>query len=384
MPSKHARLSPSSADRWLHCPGCIALSEQCPDPGSSPYADAGTVAHSLGELKLRQMIHEIDAKTFRQEYKALQASEFYSGEMEEATDFYLTQVAEALSAAGDDAELMIEQQFTLDEWVPESFGTSDAVVIGIDGHMHVFDLKYGQGIRVEAENNPQLRLYGLGALSLFGELYEIDTVTVTIVQPRLDHVASETLAVDELLAWADYYVKPRAKAAAEGTEERESGYWCRWCPAKARCRTRAQEALSVARDDFREPGLLSEDEIAEVLKKAENVKRWVDDVQAYALAQALDGQQYKGWKLVEGRSVRKYADELKVAEALKGAGFDEALLYERKLYGITAMEKLVGKKKLAETLGELLIKPPGKPVLVPETDKREAISSADAARADFK
>lgn len=382
MPTKHARLSASSAFRWINCPGSVALSDQCPTPASSSYADEGTLAHAIGELKLRYVNDEISKRQLNAKMKPLLQSEYYCGEMEEATGYYADAVIEALEAAGEDAELMIEQQFSLDRWVPEGFGTSDAVVIG-GGVIQVIDLKYGKGIKVDARNNPQLRLYGLGAANLFDSLYDFDTVRMTIIQPRLDHISTEELPLSELLAWAEDEVKPRAQMAMDGTDYTAVGDWCRFCPAKAVCRKRAEYNLSIAKDDFRKPPLLSDEEIGEVLRRADELQHWVKDVGDYALEQALAGKQYDGWKLVEGRSVRKYADDLKVAEALKAAGYDEAMLYERKLYGISAMEKIVGKKRLTETLGDLIMKPAGKPVLVPESDKREAINTAEAAKADF-
>lgn len=382
MPTKHARLSASSAFRWINCPGSVALSDQCPAPASSSYADEGTLAHAIGELKLRYVNDEISKRQLNAKMKPLLQNEYYCGEMEEATSYYADAVIEALEAAGEDAELMIEQQFSLDRWVPEGFGTSDAVVIG-GGVIQVIDLKYGKGIKVDARNNPQLRLYGLGAANLFDSLYDFDTVRMTIIQPRLDHISTEELPLSELLAWAEDDVKPRAQMAMDGTDYTAVGDWCRFCPAKAVCRKRAEYNLSIAKDDFRNPPLLSDEEIGDVLRRADELQHWVKDVGDYALEQALAGKQYDGWKLVEGRSVRKYADDLKVAEALKAAGYDEAMLYERKLYGISAMEKIVGKKRLTETLGDLIIKPAGKPVLVPESDKREAINTAEAAKADF-
>lgn len=382
MPSKHAKLPPSSAERWINCPGSVALSAQLPPPSSSPYADEGTLAHAVAELKLRRNIGEITPKQYDKELAKLQESEYWCGEMDEATDFYADTVIEHLAAAGSDAELMIEQHFSLDKWVPESFGTSDAVVIG-GSTIEVIDLKYGKGVKVNAEHNAQLRLYGLGASALFGDLYDFETVRYTIIQPRLDHVSTEEIPLSELLLWAEEDVAPRAIMALEGTDYMACGDWCRWCPAKAICRKRAEYNLEIAKDDFKAPPLLTDEEIGEVLGRADSVKKWVEDIQTYALEQALAGKHFDGWKLVEGRSIRKYADDLKVAEKLVAAGYDEAMLYERKLYGITAMEKIVGKKKLTTTLGDLLIKPAGKPVLVPESDKREAINTTEAAKADF-
>lgn len=382
--AKHARLSPSAASRWINCPGSIALSEQCPAPTTSDYAEEGTTAHALAELKLRAFMEPTGklSPLMAKEEKKVKASEFYCGEMEEATDFYHDVVTEKLIAGGPDAELMVEQQFSLGEWVPEGFGTADAVIIA-GNVIEVCDLKYGKGVKVSAKENAQLRLYGLGAAWLFGDLYDFDTVRMTIIQPRLDHVSTEEVPLKELLLWAEEEVKPRAIMAIEGTDYTCAGDWCRFCPAKAVCRKRAEANLELAKMEFKLPGLLTDEEIGKVLKQAEDLEKWVADVSAYALQQALEGKTYEGWKLVEGRSIRKYADDLKVAETLKAAGYDEALLYERKLNGITAMEKLVGKKKLTEVLGDLIIKPAGKPALAPESDKRPAISTTEAAKADF-
>lgn len=379
MPDVHARLNPSSAERWIHCPGSVALSEQCPSPGSSKYADEGTKAHSIAEAKLRQIIGEISLRELEKIIKKHKPD----GEMEEATDFYRDQVVEILAAAGKDAELMVEQRFSLNRWAPESFGTSDAVVIG-NGKIEVIDLKYGKGVKVSAKGNPQLRMYGAGAANLFERMYDFDTVRMTIIQPRLDHVSTEELPLSELMDWMKDVVKPAAREAYDGTGEIDAGDWCRWCPAKALCRKRAEKNLELAKMEFRSPDLLSPDEIGDVLRQAEDLSKWTSDVQAYALEQALAGEHFDGWKLVEGRSNRTITDQIKAAELLKAAGFDEAILFKHELYGITQLEKNCGKKKLTEVIGELIEKPQGKPVLVPESDKREELNSADAAKADFK
>ena len=379
MPDVHARLNPSSAERWIHCPGSVALAEQCPPPGSSEYADEGTKAHAIAEAKLRQIIGEITPKELEKIIKKHQPD----GEMEEATDFYRDQVVEILASTGKDAELMVEQRFSLNRWAPESFGTSDAVIIG-DGKIEVIDLKYGKGVRVSAKNNPQLRLYGAGAANLFEGMYDFDTVRMTIIQPRLDHVSTEELSLEELMTWMKEVVKPAAREAYDGTGEIDAGDWCRWCPAKAVCRKRAEKNLELAKMEFKSPDLLSPEEIGEVLRQADELSKWTSDVQAYALDQALAGEHFDGWKLVEGRSNRTITDQIKAAELLKAAGFDEAILYKHELYGITQLEKNCGKKKLTEVLGDLITKPQGKPVLVPESDKREEINSAEAAKSDFQ
>lgn len=383
MPSKkHAELPPSSAERWKNCPGSVTLSKQFPQDTTSTYAEEGTHAHSVAELKLRYVNGEINSSNFTRKLNKLKKSEYWCGEMDEATNFYMDAVLEIKSSMGEDAELLIEQHFNLDEYVPESFGTSDAVVIG-DGVINVIDLKYGKGVKVDAVNNSQLRLYGLGAAGLFEGIYDFNRVRMTIIQPRLDHISSEEISLEELRRWAAEEIRPAAEEALAGSERTACGDWCQFCPAKAVCRARAEYCLELARDEFKAPALLTTEEIGEVLRRAEAIKKWAADIADYALQQALAGEHYDGWKVVEGRSNRKYADEVKVADTLKKAGFDEAMLYERKLLGLTAMEKLVGKKKLTETLGELIIKPAGKPVLVPESDKRDAISTAEQAKADF-
>ena len=273
MPTKHARCSASAAYRWINCPGSVALSDQCPDPGSSSYADEGTVAHSLAELKLRHVLHEITDAQYKKRLAKIQQDDYYNGEMDEATDFYVETVLEEFAAAGEGAELMIEQQLSLEQWIPEGFGTSDVVIVS-NTQIQVIDLKYGKGIKVEAKNNPQLRLYGLGAVSLFGDLYDFDTVKTTVVQPRLDHVDSEVIILKELLLWGEEEVAPRAIMAMEGSDYFVAGDWCRFCPAKARCRKRAEFNLELARMEFQKPPLLSDEEIGEVLAKADHLQKW--------------------------------------------------------------------------------------------------------------
>jgi len=384
MSKAHAKLSPSSAYRWINCPGSVALAEQCPPAPSSAYADEGTLAHAVAETKLMQQSGKITKKQYTKDLKGLLKADdglYWTGEMDEATTIYADRVMETLAAAGKDAVLLIEQRLDLDFWAEGSFGTSDAVVIG-DGVLEVTDFKYGKGVKVDAPGNPQLRLYGLGAATLYEGLYEFDRVRMTIVQPRLDHVSTEELPLQDLIDWG-YMVRVKAAEAAAGSEERACGDWCRWCPAKAICRTRAEKQLDLARYEFQKPALLTNEEIAEILGKIDELTAWAKDVQDFALQGALDGEHFAGWKLVEGRSVRKYTDDLKVAERLQAAGYPEAAIYERKLLGLTAMEKLVGKKKLTETLGDLIVKPAGKPVLVPESDKRDAINTTESAKADF-
>lgn len=380
MPNVHSRFPASASHRWINCPGSIRLSEQVPQETTTSYAEEGTLAHAIAEQKL---LIAIDKTVKASELKKLTKDPMYDGEMDEATTFYAGLVMEHYNAAGDSAELMIEQRVDFSDWVPDGFGTSDAIIVN-DDTIEVIDLKYGKGVRVDAEGNSQMRLYALGACAMFGDLYDFEKVRMTIVQPRLDHVSVEEMDLHDLLEWAKVYVVPAALEAVKDDAPLSAGDWCRWCPARAICRKRAEANLELARYDFQPGDLLEPDEIAEILGKVDELTKWAADIEAYALQQALNGEHYDGYKLVEGRSVRKYKDELQVAEKLKAEGFSEAVLYERKLLGITAMEKLVGKKKFTETLGDLVEKPAGKPVLVPESDKREAINSAAQAAADFK
>ena len=379
MPNVHSRYPASASHRWINCPGSIRLSDQVPQEGSSSYAEEGTLAHAIAEQKLRIAI---DKTVKAAELKKLTKDPMYDGEMDEATTFYAGLVMEHYNAGGDYAELMIEQRVDFSQWVPEGFGTSDAIIIS-DDTIEVIDLKYGKGVRVDAEGNSQIRLYALGAYALFSDLYDFDKVRMTIVQPRLDHVSTEELTVQQLLEWAKVIVVPAAELAAKDDAPTSAGDWCRWCPARAICRTRAEANLELARYDFKRGDLLDPDEIAEILGKVDELTKWASDIQGYALQQAMDGTHYDGWKVVEGRSNRKYKDELLVAEALHKEGYKDAVLYTRKLLGITDMEKLVGKKKLAEICKDLIEKPAGKPTLVPESDKREPINSAAQAAADF-
>lgn len=379
MPDVHARLSPSAAKRWINCPGSVVLSEQCPPPESSAYAEEGTRAHAVAEAKLKFAIGEI---TKRQLSSIIKKQE-PDGEMAEATDYYRDMVMEIVSGAGEDAELMVEQRIDLDVWAPESFGTADAVVIG-GGTLEVIDLKYGAGIAISAKDNPQLRLYGLGAADLFEGLYPFDTVRMTIIQPRQDRVSTEELSLADLRSWGREVARPAAEMAMEGVPEFACGDWCRWCPAEVQCRTKMDHEIEGYREDFKDPDILSDEELGKYYAKLTELQRYCAKVGDFMKVQALKGRKFSGWKLVEGRSTRRITDELKVVAALKAAGYDETLLYERKLYGITALEKITGKKEFTKILGGLIEKPPGAPTLVPESDKRKELNTAEKAAEDFK
>ena len=369
---QHAVLSASSSDRWIHCPPSVRLSEGFKDEGSN-YAAEGTCAHALAEYKLRKALG----------YPAHDPTEdlaFYSEEMEEATDGYVAYVLEKVEAAKEacsDPVVLVEQRVDYSRWVRQGFGTSDALIIA-DGTLRIIDLKYGTGIAVSAEDNPQLKCYSLGALDLFDGFYDIDTVSMTIYQPRRQNVSEWQISKKDLLAWADEVLKPTAELAWDGKGEFSCGPWCRFCKAKTICRKRAEENLKLAQHEFRLPPELSDAEIEVILSQVDELVSWASDIKEYALQQALSGKEWHGFKLVEGRSVRKYANETAVAKTVEDAGFDP---YEKKLLGITAMQKLLGKNRFNELLSGFIEKPQGKPTLVPDSDKRPAMNTA---KNDFK
>ncbi|MTI95409.1 MAG: DUF2800 domain-containing protein [Firmicutes bacterium] len=383
---KHALLSASGSARWLACPPSAKLEEQFPD-AQSEYAAEGTFAHELAELLLsRAVANTTKPSVYKTKLLALQKHEFYSQEMQDYIQQYVDQVSEIFMAAKVrccDTVALLEQRLDYSNWVPDGFGTGDVVIIA-DNTVEIIDLKYGKGVPVSAENNSQMRLYGLGAYAAYSILYDIQTVRMTIIQPRLDNISTEELSVDKLLAWATDYVAPKAKLAASGKGEFVAGDHCRFCKAKATCRARVKANLELAKHEFRKPPLLDVPEIAEILTQAEQLQKWASDIQAYALEQAeKHGVKFPGYKLVEGRSNRKYADEAAVATKLSAEGYTEDQIFQKKLLGITAMEKLLGKKEFGLQLGDLVIKPPGKPTLVPESDGRPELNSAEAAKADF-
>jgi hypothetical protein len=384
----HALLSASGSKRWLSCPPSAQLEKQLPEQ-KSEYAEEGTFAHALAELKLgRAVANNIRPSVYKKKLAEMKNNPLYSTSMEEYIEQYATQVFERLMKARkncSDALILLEQRLDFSEWVPEGFGTGDVVIIA-DNILEIIDLKYGKGVPVSAIDNPQTRLYGLGCIANYSMLYDFDTIRMTIIQPRLDSISTEEMTVDELLKWAEEYVKPRAALAIAGEGELAAGDHCQFCRAKFTCRKRAEANLEMAKYDFQDPFLLTVEEIAEILAKADELQKWAKDVQDYALDQASNhGVKFPGWKLVEGRSNRKYVDENAVIDKLKAEGYPEEVFYApRKIWGITEMEKVLGKKLFEKHLRGLVIKPAGKPVLVPESDKRPELSSVASAQADFK
>ena len=373
---RHALLSASSSKRWLNCTPSARLEEQfAEETGNSVYAEEGTAAHALAEHKLKRCLKRRSKRP---------VSDYQCDEMEECTDGYVAYAMEQVELARQECKdpvVLIEQRLDYSAYVPEGFGTGDLLIVA-DRVLTVVDLKYGKGVAVDAEWNPQMMLYGLGALELFGAIYDIETVRMAIYQPRLESVSTWEVSVVELMEWVEAELKPRAALAIAGEGEFRSGSWCRFCKAKNTCRARAEEFLKLAQMEFKAPALLTDDEVAEVLKVADELARWSADVYAYAQDEAVSrGKKWAGFKLVEGRSCRKYTDEEEAAEAAVAAGYAD--IYKRSLIGITEMEKLMGKRKFAEVLGKLVYKPQGKITLVPESDKRQEVLAA-TAEADFK
>lgn len=372
MPPKgHAVLSASSSERWLNCPPSARLCEAYEDKGSD-YAAEGTDAHALCEFRLKQALG-IPAEN------PIENLSWYNEEMEDCAAGYAAYVVELLETAKQtcsDPVVMIEQRVDFSRWVQEGFGTADCILIA-DGVLNIVDYKHGKGVEVSAEGNTQLSLYSLGALEIFDGIYDIDRVCVHIFQPRKSNVVSSMMDKIDLYEWADTELTEKAQLAYEGQGSFSCGEWCRFCKAKAECRERADVNLALARYEFQSPALLDDEEIADILGKVDALTAWAADVKEYALQQAVSGKEWTGWKLVEGRSNRKYTNDAVVAAAVESAGFDP---YERKVLGITAMQKLLGKSRFEELLAPYIEKPQGKPTLVPESDKRPAMNTA---KSDF-
>lgn len=385
--TKHALLAASSAKRWMNCPPSAKIENAMPEQ-QSLFATEGSFAHDVAHMLLVEYLGRADHIGLAEWQHQLSASDLYTQELLDYVQIYVDLVIEKINAAravSRDAVVLLEQKLDYSPWAPGGFGTGDAVLYA-DGYCEVVDLKYGKGVPVSAEDNPQLRLYALGALNRPDvHLYSIDEVIMTIVQPRLDSITSETMSVADLLAWAESEVKPKARLAYEGKGDFNDGDWCRFCKIKHTCRKRAEGSLALEVYGRKEPHLLTVPEIADILGKADQLVAWATDVKSWALEQAEKNHvSYPGWKMVEGRSNRAYVDEKTVANTLLDAGYAPDIIRKPDvLLGVTAMEKLLGKKRFAELLEGLVIKPPGKPALVPVGDKRPAINSLEAARADF-
>ena len=372
--SKHAFLSPSGSHRWLNCTPSAMLESEFPG-GSSSAAEEGTAAHAFCEHKLKKALRRRSKRP---------VSDYDSDEMQEYTDNYVDYVLEQLEVAKQtckDPMVLIEQKVDFSEYVPDGYGTADCIIVS-DDTLQIIDFKYGIGVLVDAEQNTQLMCYSIGALNIFDSLYDIKQVTMHIFQPRRENVQNWTIPADELKAWAENELKPKAQMALNGEGEYHPGEWCQFCKAAVRCRARAEEKLRLAQQEFKMPPLLTDSEIEEVLTILPDLTKWADGILAYATDAAVNhGKEWNGFKVVEGRSVRKYKDEELVAQAAKDHGYTD--IYRQSLITMTDMQKLMGKKQFEQILGDLIVKPQGKPTLVPVTDKRPAMN-VTSANNEFK
>lgn len=392
----HALLAPSSAKRWMTCHPSARLEATMPEK-ETIFTREGTIAHAMAEKILRFFLLEDftrleEGATFliccpeviRDEVAACEAEGLDWKEMAETVhDYYCRPVFEAYLGAklqDPEAELLIEAKLRLSEYIPEGFGSSDAVLIYKD-KMEVFDLKYGKGVKVEADNNAQMMCYALGAYCGPGEFYDINTVRMTIIQPRLKHESSYEICVVDLLFWAEQVLKPAAQAAFKGEGAQIPGDHCRFCKVAARCKALAAHTLEVTKEKH-EPGLMTMEEIAQLLPHFDTIKNWIGSVEDYALNQALEGQKVPGFKVVEGRSIRRLSNADEAAQRLRNAGFGDDDFYRpRELKTLTDLEKTLTKKGFTTLLGDLVVKPDGKPTLVEESDPRQPFSKANN---DFK
>lgn len=367
--TRHAILSPSSSHRWLNCTPSAVLEQEFENTGSAA-AEEGTAAHAFCEHKLKKALKMQSKRP---------VSDYDSDEMQECTDAYVDFVLEQLEIAKQkckDPSILIEQKVDFSEYVPDGFGTADCLIVS-DDTLSIIDFKYGQGVLVDAYDNSQMKCYALGALAIYESLYDIKEVSMSIFQPRRENVSTWTIATEELKKWAEEVLKPKAELAIKGEGEYCSGDWCKFCKAAVRCRARAEEKLKLAKDEFKLPPLLTDAEVEEILVVIPDLTSWANSILAYATDMAVNhGKEWEGFKVVEGRSVRKYKDEESVIEKAKENGYTD--IFKTSLITLTEMQKLMGKKKFEENLGDLIFKPPGKLTLVPNSDKRQKVNVTNA------
>lgn len=389
-PEKHALLSASSAARWLKCTAAPRFEEQFPET-TSEYAEEGRLAHAICELKvLKKFTTQISPRAYINRLNKLKKEPLYSPEMDKTSDLYVEHLAEQTMTYNSAPNVAAEVMVHFEEYVPEGFGTCDCIMIGGET-LSITDYKHGKGVPVSAEGNPQMRLYALGALKRYRAVYgnRIKRVRMTIDQPRIqDEVSTETITVEDLLAWGES-IKPAAQKAYAGLGTFFPGEHCRFCRGKAQCRARAEQ--NTALEEFKDcvpenggkpplfgQGALTDEEIGDLLVRGKELVNWYKDLEEYALNALLSGGTIPGWKAVAGRSNRTFTDQDAAIAAVIAAGYDEALVFERKPKTLTELEKLMGKAEFADKLGSFVVKPLGKPTLAPMTDKREPYNSAAA------
>lgn len=393
-PEQHALLSASSAHRWLNCPASARLAEQFPSK-TSPYAEAGRVAHAIAELKARKYFLEpMSARTYNAQLKKLRDSPHFDKSMDENTDTYLEVLKETALSFEKAPFVALETRVDFSDSVPEGFGTADCIMIG-SGTIVIIDYKNGAGVPVEAEDNPQMKLYALGALQVYAPIYgdTIQRAVLKIVQPNAGGTKTWETTVQALKLWAFNTVKPIARIAYDGKGGFSAGDWCGFCPAKAQCSARARQMLELEpmvgakpqRSNAQEgpeknaPALLSDAEVGGILRRALTLSAWVEDLKEYALSAALAGREITGFKVVEGRGSREWNNQDVAFQALQQRGVAEELLWERKPCSVAGLEKALGKKVFSEAAEGLVVKKPGKPALVPASDKRPPYNAAAIA-----
>lgn len=376
----HALLSASGASRWLKCPPSACLEDELPDT-TSEFAKEGTVAHEVCEILLRKHLGLIAMATATKNINKLKKDDPFSDEMIDYANDYIDYITE--KAKSDDAVILVEEQLDFSKYVPEGFGTGDCIIVQ-DGVLTIIDFKYGKGVSVSAEDNPQMMLYALGAVEMFGFIYEFDKVEMCIFQPRIGNISESVETVEELIKWGELTVIPTAKLAFAGDGEFYAGDHCRFCKLRNKCKYLADYCLETVKDEFEDldgrldKSLLAPEDIAMIIGRMKIVQNWLKDVESYAINGILEGTlDVPGYKVVEGRSNRTYKDQDKVAVVLTANGYPESVLFEKKLLTITAMEKAVGKKNFNTLLADLIEKPKGKPTIVPLSDKRSTYIAAD-------
>lgn len=376
----HALLSASGASRWLKCPPSARLEDELPDT-TSEFAKEGTVAHEVCEILLRKHLGLIAKDTATKNINKLKKDNLFSDEMIDHASDYIDYITEKVKS--DDAAVLVEERLDFSRYVPEGFGTGDCIIIQ-DGTLTIIDFKYGKGVSVSAEDNPQMMLYALGAVEMFGFIYEFDKVEMCIFQPRINNISESVETVEDLIKWGELTVVPTAELAFEGDGEFCAGDHCKFCKLRNKCKYLADYCMETVKEEFEDlngrldKSLLAPEDIAMIIGRMKTVQNWLKDVESYAINGILEGKlDVPGYKVVEGRSNRAYKDQDKVAAALMANGYPESVLFEKKLLTITAMEKAVGKKNLNTLLADLIEKPKGKPTIVPLSDKRSTYTVAD-------
>lgn len=380
--ASHALLSASSSHRWLHCTGAPRLEATFPDT-TSEYAKEGTLAHELCELKLKKYTTAMAKGTYTRAYNKIKKNELWANEMDETTDVYLEYIKSIMLSYKVAPVVVIEKRVDFSQYVPEGFGTADCIILAGDT-LHIIDYKHGKGVVVDADHNPQMMLYALGAMHDYSLLYKFNTIKMTIIQPRVNNISEFEMPSDELRKWGEEVVAPKAKEAYEMEGHTfEAGAWCGFCRAKAQCRIRCEHFDAMHVFTNQDPRLISLEELGTYLEHGKDIDSWYKDIKEYALSESLAGAEVPGWKAVEGRGSRAFQDGDTAIQTLINGGVDESILYERKVLTLAQIEKAIGKKEFNELVGDQVVKNPGKPTLVADTDKRPRITNQPSAAQVF-